>query len=82
MLPAFPKIENFCAEVSNRLIEHLAAQKAPLFNLVDKHIQFEGDHATILRHDDTVGETPLHPITAEVRFSQIPLTKFIEDRVA
>lgn len=78
MLPAFPKIERLCERTARELIDFLADQRAPMLKSISKRYQFEGDHSTILRYDNSVGETPHHQVTAEVEFPRIPIQQFIE----
>lgn len=78
MLPTFPKIERFSREVLLRHIEALAAQYSPLLGKIQKHIQFEGEHAKILRHDKSVGDTPFNRISIEIRFERESIKDFME----
>jgi hypothetical protein len=82
MLPAFPKIEAVRARRNRQMLKDLAAQHAPVLREIDQHIQFEGRGTEILRHDDTVGHSPLHPVSAEVRVDRLRLVDFTEEELS
>jgi hypothetical protein len=78
MLPAFPKIEKLCHETARQLVDDLAARRAPLLKLIGNHYLHEGSHSAIFRHDESIGESPLHQITGEVEVKPIPIVKFLQ----
>ena len=78
MLPAFPKIEKLTGEVHRQTIENLAAQKSPMLAMITKHILFEGRQTTIHRHDDSVGDSPLQAVSAEIKLDEMTIENFLE----
>ncbi len=73
MLPSYPKIQKIYLDDALQKIEQRAAELAPIIAMTNKHIQFEGNRTTLFRHDDSVGDTEMKPVTAEVQFERVPL---------
>lgn len=69
MLPTFPRIQQHRMEDNFLTVNMLAAQMSPLIGMVSHNIQFEGAGHAIERHDDTVSETEMTTVTAELTFS-------------
>jgi UTP-glucose-1-phosphate uridylyltransferase len=81
MLPSFPKIEALRARTNRRIIENLTAQFSPVMAQIDRHTQFEGRQTTVLRYDETIGRSPLDPVSAEVLVERVPLAEFTEQQL-
>ena len=81
MLPTIPKIEDFRRKACLELVKKTAEKLTGILALVDTHVQFEGAQSEIIRHDDTVGETPLHAVTGEAVFPRVALVDFTEEKL-
>jgi hypothetical protein len=79
MLPTYPAIEEISRQEYRRTIQKMTAEFEPILSSIDSHIQFEGRGNAIIRHDDTVGKTPMHAIAAEVQLQKLKLTEFTEE---
>jgi len=79
MLPTFPKIEDFRRRANQKFVNQSAESRTGILPQINKHVQHEGRHIGIMRHDDTQSETPILTATAEVTIARMPLASFTEE---
>ncbi len=66
MLPTYPVIEMFRDENNTATIHAMARQMSPMLGAVQRRVQFEGRGHVIERHDETVSDTDMAAVTAEM----------------
>lgn len=81
MLPAFPDVERVTGEETMEILRSIALKKS-IISDVEMHIQFEGAHQSIARHDGTEAPVHMRPIEMSDVFPRDqPLTEFNREEV-
>ena len=78
MLPTFPKITEFRGRLNLKAIESFYTQMSPILDEINRHVQFEGRDAKLVRYDDSVDDIEMKPASAELKLKRIPLQDFNE----
>ncbi|MNH51790.1 hypothetical protein D3C85_1402410 [compost metagenome] len=66
MLPTYPVVERFREEENSAIIRKMARRMSPMLDAVQHRVQFEGRKHVIERHDDTVSDTDMASVKAEL----------------
>lgn len=76
MLPTYPIIETFRDDKNTATIHAMARRMSPMLAAVQRRVQFEGRGHVIERHDETISDTDMAAVTAELT---IPADMALDD---
>lgn len=82
MLPTYPLIETIREERNSATIRAMARQMSPMLDAIQHHIQFEGRGHVIERYDESVSDTDMANVSAELNIpTDLSLDDFTADRL-